>query len=164
VGDDAAGDAGTVGAAGGRLTTDGALLTTGRAEEMRVAASFGWSPSPPDCSDDPVAGSADDSSSDVDAAFFAGAFFAAVFLAAVLSSPSSPAPDFAAAFFRVGFDSSTGCCSRIKPSRSARARTRSACASIIDDEMPFTGMSRLPHRSINSWLVMPSSLASSWTR
>ena len=133
---------------------------------MRAAASFGWSPSPPACSDDPVDGSvgaAGASSVAVEAAFAGAAFLAGAFFAAGLSSPSSPV-FFAAAFLRAGFDSSSGCCSRMRPSRSARARTRSACASMIDDEMPLTGMSSLPHRSINSWLVMPSSLASSWTR
>lgn len=132
--------------------TVGALLTTGRAEEMRAAASFGWSPSPEACSEVPVDGSAGAAGASPvvdDAAFVAAAFFAAAFLAAGFSSPSSPV-FLAAAFLRVGFDSSSGCCSRIRPSRSARARTRSACASMTDDEMPFTPIPSLPHRSINS--------------
>ena len=53
---------------------------------------------------------------------------------------------------------------RISPSRSARRRTRSACASSMLDEWLFTPMPSATARSSVSLLVMPSSLASSWTR
>jgi hypothetical protein len=72
----------------------------------------------------------------------------------------------AAAFF-AGFFSglgSSGCCSRMRPSRSALRRTRSAWASSMLEECVFTAMPRLTHRSRVSLLVRPSSLPSSWTR
>lgn len=111
-----------------------------------------------------------------DVAFFATAFFATAFFAtAFLTGLSAPPPEssasvaafltgafFAAAFFS-GFDSS-GCSSRTRPSRSARRRTRSACASMIDDEWLFTSIPMTRQRSTASLLVRPSSLASSWTR
>jgi hypothetical protein len=59
---------------------------------------------------------------------------------------------------------SSGCSSRTRPSRSARRRTRSAWASIMDDECPLMSIPILRHRSTASLLVRPSSLASSWTR
>ena len=78
----------------------------------------------------------------------------------------------AAAFFVVfeaalaglaGFTSS-GCSGRISPSRSARRRTRSACASSMLEEWLFTPMPSATERSSVSLLVIPSSLASSWRR
>lgn len=100
-------------------------------------------------------------------AFFATAFFAAAFFTG-LSAPSAPsAAFFATAFFAAAFFSglgSSGCSSRTRPSRSARRRTRSACASMIDDEWLFTSMPMTRQRSTASLLVRPSSLASSWTR
>lgn len=104
-------------------------------------------------------------------AFFATAFFAAAFFTGLSASPPASAAltaaflagaFFAAAFFS-GFGSS-GCSSRTRPSRSARRRTRSACASMIDDEWLFTSIPMTRQRSTASLLVRPSSLASSWTR
>lgn len=92
--------------------------------------------------------SAGDSSAAFFAAFFAGARFAAAFLAGVASPPSASvflAAAFLAAFF-TGFGSS-GCCSRIRPSRSARARTRSACCSMIVEDSPLTPIDNLAHKS-----------------
>jgi len=66
------------------------------------------------------------------AAFFAGAFLATAFFATFFTGFSllpSSATFFGAAFlaaFFTGFGSS-GCTSRLRPSRAARARTRSAC-------------------------------------
>jgi hypothetical protein len=86
------------------------------------------------------------------AAFFAGAFFATAFFAAFLtgfSSLPSSATFFGAAFlaaFLTGFGSS-GCTSRLRPSRSARARTRSACCSMMVDDCVFTPTPNLPHKS-----------------
>lgn len=109
--------------------------------------------------------------------FFAAAFFGAAFLAAAFfagfsvvdSDPSAvlAAAFFGAAFFAAAFFSglgSSGCSSRMRPSRSARRRTRSACASMIDDEWLFTSIPITTQRSTASLLVRPSSLASSWTR
>lgn len=89
--------------------------------------------------------------------FFAAAFFgAAVFFAAAFFSPAA----FLAVVFFAGLsETSSGCTSRIKPSRSARARIRSACASMIVDDGPFTPMPSLPLRSMTSAFVIPSSLA-----
>jgi hypothetical protein len=59
---------------------------------------------------------------------------------------------------------SVGCSWRTRPSRSARRRTRSACASSIPEECVFTPMPSAKQRSRHSLFVSPSSLASSWTR
>ena len=71
-----------------------------------------------------------------------------------------------AAFFLPPFagTGSSGCTSRINPSRSARRRARSACASSIPDEWLLTPMPRTAARSSISLLVSPSSRASSCTR
>lgn len=83
--------------------------------------------------------------------------------ASAATSSGFVAAVFLAADFLAGLGSS-GCCSRISPSRSARRRTRSACASMIDEECVLTPIPRSKHRSRHSLLVSPSSLASSWTR
>jgi hypothetical protein len=59
---------------------------------------------------------------------------------------------------------SSGCSDRTRPSRLARRRTRSACASSMPEECVFTPMPRSLERSSVSLFVIPSSLASSWTR
>ncbi len=59
---------------------------------------------------------------------------------------------------------SSGCSARVRPSRSARRRTRSACASSMPEECVFTPMPRSRDRSRVSLFVIPSSLASSWIR
>ena len=104
-------------------------------------------------------------------AFFATAFLATAFLAGFASSPSASSflatAFFATAFFAGVFFSgfgSSGCSSRTSPSRSARRRTRSACASMIDEEWLLMSMPIARHKSTASLLVRPSSLASSWTR
>ena len=81
------------------------------------------------------------------AAFFAGARFAAAFFAGAASSPDSSA--FFAAFLAAFFTglASSGCCSRIRPSRSARARTRSACCSMIVEDSPLTPIDNFAHKS-----------------
>ena len=81
------------------------------------------------------------------AVFFAGARLAAAFLTGFASSVPSSAflAAFLAAFF-TGFGSS-GCCSRINPSRSARARTRSACCSMIVEDRPLTPIDNFAHKS-----------------
>jgi hypothetical protein len=56
---------------------------------------------------------------------------------------------------------SSGCLSRLRPSRSAFRRTRSACASSMLEEWLLTPMPRLKLRSSASLLVRPSSRASS---
>jgi hypothetical protein len=60
-----------------------------------------------------------------------------------------------------GAAGSSGDVSRRSPSASALRRTRSACASSIDDEWLFTPMPRDIERSSASLLVSPSSRASS---
>ncbi len=85
-----------------------------------------------------------------------------------LSSPSSRAgagaADFAAlvafAAFLAGAGSS-GWTGRRRPSASALRRTRSACASSMEDEWLLTPMPRERASSSPSLLVRPSSLASS---
>jgi len=59
---------------------------------------------------------------------------------------------------------SSGCSGRVRPSRSARRRTRSACASSIPEECVLTPIPNARERSRVSLFVIPSSLASSWTR
>lgn len=87
------------------------------------------------------------SSVDFFAAFFAGARLAAAFFTGFGSSPSVSV--FLAAFFAAFFTgfASSGCCSRINPSRSARARTRSACCSMIVEESPLTPIDNFAHKS-----------------
>ncbi len=58
----------------------------------------------------------------------------------------------------------SGCASRIRPSRSAFRRTRSACASSMLEEWLFAPMPSASQRSSVSLLVSPSSFASSWMR
>jgi len=86
------------------------------------------------------------------AAFFAGAFLATAFFAAFFtgfSSLPSSATFFGAAFLAAFFTGlgSSGCTSRLRPSRSARARTRSACCSMMVDDCVFTPTPNLPHKS-----------------
>lgn len=78
--------------------------------------------------------------------FLAGAFLAVAF--------------FAGAFL-AGLDGSSGCWSRLSPSRSALRRTRSAWASCTPEEWLLTPIPSDSHRSRHSLLVSPSSLASS---
>jgi hypothetical protein len=63
-----------------------------------------------------------------------------------------------------GAGDSDGCSGRVRPSRLARRRTRSAWASSMPDECVLTPMPNRRHRSRASLFVSPSSLASSWTR
>jgi hypothetical protein len=56
---------------------------------------------------------------------------------------------------------SSGCTGRRRPSASAFRRTRSACASSMEDEWLLTPIPRERARSSPSLLVRPSSLASS---
>jgi hypothetical protein len=72
-------------------------------------------------------------------------------------APSRAAPPLA------GFGSA-GCSARTRPSRSARLRTRSACASSMPEECVLTPMPSALDRSRVSLFVRPSSLASSCTR
>lgn len=99
------------------------------------------------------------------AAFFAGAFFAGAFSPSALSASAFGAAAFlVAAFFAAAFFtgfSSSGCASRFSPSRSALRRTRSACASSIEEETLRTSMPIDFERSRASLFVRPSSLASS---
>ena len=143
----AAGGASTTGATGATSTTGtGTTSTTGAGVSTTTGAT---------------------SSVFFAAAFFAGAFFAAAFFAGFGSSPSTSPSFLAATFFTAAFltgFTSSGCSPRTRPSRSARRRTRSACASMMDDECPLMSMPILTHRSTASLLVRPSSLASSWTR
>lgn len=80
-----------------------------------------------------------------------------------LGAADSGVSAFFATFFLVALGSS-GCSSRIKPSRSALRRTRSAWASSMLDECVLTAMPSATHRSSVSLFVRPSSFASSWTR
>jgi len=83
--------------------------------------------------------------------------------AGAASASAGSAAFFFAGLLRAGFASS-GCWSRMSPSRSAFRRTRSACASMMLEECVFTPMPSDRHRSRHSLFVKPSSLASSWTR
>jgi hypothetical protein len=60
-----------------------------------------------------------------------------------------------------GFSGSSGWTSRLRPSASALRRTRSACASSIDDEWLLTPMPKSTARSTVSLFVRPSSRANS---
>ena len=99
------------------------------------------------------------------AAFFAGAFFAGAFSPSAVSASAFGAAAFlVAAFFAAAFFtgfSSSGCASRFSPSRSALRRTRSACASSIEEETLRTSMPIDFERSRASLFVRPSSFASS---
>ena len=59
---------------------------------------------------------------------------------------------------------SSGWCSRISPSRSARRRRRSACCSMMVEEWLFAPTPMTLERSMISAFVIPSSLASSCIR
>jgi hypothetical protein len=88
------------------------------------------------------------------AAFLAAAFFAGA---------ASPEAAFLAAAFLTGLASS-GCSSRVSPSRTARRSSRSACASISELDWFFTPTPMTSHSDNSSALVIPSFLASSCTR
>lgn len=121
-------------AAGGSLVSGASVVAT-----VSAAAPSSGTPSDPPSAPGSAAGSWRL------AAFRAAAFWAAAFLA-VFGSCSG------------------GCSSRIKPSRCALRRTRSACASTMLEEWLFTP---IPNASVNSrvsLLVSPSSRASSYTR
>jgi hypothetical protein len=90
------------------------------------------------------------------AAFLVGAFLLAAALSALADSTASSVADM-----RLG---ASGWRSRTRPSRWARRRTRSACASSMPEECVLTPMPNARQRSRHSLLVSPSSLASSWTR
>jgi hypothetical protein len=97
------------------------------------------------------------------ATFFAGAFFAAE----PFSDPSSSACAAGAAFFAADFLPaliSSGCSGRVRPSRSARRRRRSACASMIVDDWLFASTPIAEVSASISEFVIPSSFASSCTR
>ena len=79
-------------------------------------------------------------------------------------SSSGAALVAAAAREGLGFTTSSGCTSRVRPSRSARRRTRSACASMMPEEWLLTPMPRASQRSKTSLFVIPSSRANSNTR
>ena len=87
---------------------------------------------------------------------------AAACVATALASPEA-ATFFAAAAFFAGLPSS-GCSARVSPSRSARRRSRSACASMIADDWLFASTPIALQRPSTSAFVIPSSLASSCTR
>ena len=83
---------------------------------------------------------------------------AAVLRGAPVSAPGAVLVALAAFLAAAGSSGWTG---RRNPSASALRRTRSACASSIDDEWLFTPMPRDRASSSPSLLVRPSSLASS---
>ena len=155
----------TTGAGAGDSTTGAGVSTTGAGAETLTtgASTTGAGVS--------TAGAGAETSA-TSSTFFATAFFgAAAFFAAAfftgLPSLSTSSVFGAAAFFAAAFLTglgSSGCSSRINPSRSARRRTRSACASMIDEEWLLMSMPMAKHKSTASLLVRPSSLASSWTR
>ena len=98
------------------------------------------------------------------AAFLAAAFFTgAASVAASVGSTALAAAAFLAADFLTGLTSS-GCSSRVNPSRTARRSSRSACASMRVLECVFTPTPIVSHSAIISALVIPSFLASSCTR
>jgi hypothetical protein len=116
-------------------------------------------------------GSGAGSASTTDSAFFvvAGFFPAAGFAAFFVVAGFFPAAGFAAFFFVAGFflaagfaaSGCSGCRSRVRPSRTALRRARSACASTIPEEWLLVPMPREPQRSRTSALVIPSSRANS---
>jgi hypothetical protein len=101
------------------------------------------------------------------AAFFAAAFFAGAFFAGASPSAGSASTFLTAAFFAAAFFAgltSSGWASRFSPSRSALRRTRSACASSMEDDTLRTSIPISFDRSSASLFVRPSSLASSAIR
>ncbi len=94
-----------------------------------------------------------------DAVFFTG-FDAA---AAPSSTPSTGA---SAGFLAARFVAlcSSGCSGRVRPSRSARRRRRSACASMMVEDWLFASTPIAPVSASISVFVIPSSFASSCTR
>jgi hypothetical protein len=79
----------------------------------------------------------------------------------VLAEPVALPPDLPPPLAGLG---SSGCSARTSPSRSARRRTRSACASSMPEECVLTPIPSARERSSVSLFVIPSSFASSWTR
>jgi hypothetical protein len=94
-----------------------------------------------------------------DAAFLAGGFVVAVWSAV-------PSPDAAGAFLaaRLAAFGSSGCSGLVRPSRSARRRRRSPCASMIVEDWLFASTPIAPQSASISVFVIPSSFASSCTR
>ena len=166
--------AAAISAAGGVATTSGAEVAgAGEGPAVTGATSDGAADSSTfelvrvDASVEAV-----DSAASSAVAFGAAAFLAAAFLAGAFFAGASPSAEGAAAFltaaffaaaFFAGF-SSSGWASRFNPSRSALRRTRSACASSIEDDTLRTSMPIVFDRSSASLFVSPSSLASSAIR
>ena len=79
----------------------------------------------------------------------------------VIATGAASPSGASAFFFPLVGAASSGCTSRLRPSRSALRRARSACASSILEEWLFTPMPSTEQRSSISLLVSPSSRASS---
>jgi hypothetical protein len=160
-----------ISAAGGVATTSGTEVAGAGADSstfelVRVGESVAGAK---DTSGAGAAGVEDTSGAST---FGAAAFFAAAFLAGAFFAGASPSAEgastfltaaFLAAVFFAGF-SSSGWTSRFSPSRSALRRTRSACASSIEDDTLRTSIPIVFDKSSASLFVSPSSLASSAIR
>ena len=156
----AAGAGGAAGAAAGSVTTRGAGVSTTAAGVSTTGAATG-------------AGAVTASGAAGTSALGAAADFAAAFLTGFGASASAAASTAGAAVgsataaffadFLTGLASS-GCSGRVRPSRSARRRRRSPCASMSVEEWLFTPTPITSHRDIISAFVIPSCFASSCTR
>lgn len=156
--------AGASGAAAGAGEVAGAGADSSTFELVRVGESVVGAEAASGAEESASAGAA---STFVAAAFFAAAFFAGAFFAGASPSAESASTFLAAAFFAAAFFAgltSSGWASRFSPSRSALRRTRSACASSIEDDTLRTSMPISFDRSSASLFVRPSSLASSAIR
>ena len=165
--------AAAISAAGGVATTSGAEVAGAGADSSTFElVRVGESVAGAEDTSGAVAGASDTSDTSGASTFGAAAFFAAAFLAGAFFAGASPSAEGASAFltaaflaavFFAGF-SSSGWASRFSPSRSALRRTRSACASSIEDDTLRTSMPIVFDRSSASLFVSPSSLASSAIR
>ncbi len=158
----AAGAGGGAGAAAGWATTGAAGASTTAAGVSTTGAGAGAG-----------AGAVTASGAAGTSALGAAANFAAAFLtgfgesASASASPAGTAVGSATAAFFADFLTglaSSGCSGRVRPSRSARRRRRSPCASMSVEEWLFTPTPITSHRDIISAFVIPSCFASSCTR
>lgn len=151
----------TAGVAGASTTcssaTTSGVASTGAGSAGAGAASAGASGATA-AAGSGVSGVSTAGSASAAAGFFAGAFFAAFWGGFLVDTAAF---FFAGAFFSSLGASSSGGVSRIRPSRSALRRTRSACASTMLDEWLFAPIPSASQSSRVSALLSPSSRANS---
>ena len=136
--------------AGGALTISGSAETAAAGRSGSLGTASGWGG---------AAGTATGAAGSTAAAGSAGSAGAAGSASSTTAGSSSGSGSSISSISTTGGGGGLS-----RPSRSALRRTRSAWASTMLEEWDLTPMLSAKQSSSVSWLVSPSSLASSWTR